>query len=146
MEFDRTRDWYGGNLNNERQGNALIIQEHLGISDWYGSVSSSPSALDHGHLYFTTGDHNWDTRNNWNKYAPDDDSSGGTISFDFETNLSSFGFNLVDLDSGEDGSITFIDSLGTSATVDLTEFSSSGGDFFNRGINNTSGTVVLGRR
>ncbi len=144
LEFDRTNGWYGGNLNDERQGNALVIQEHLGISDWYGSVSNSPSALDHGHLYFTTGDHNWDTNNNWKKYAPDDDSNGGTICFDFETNLSSFGFNFVDLDRGEDASITFVDSLGSSATINLDEFSSSSGDFFNRGSNNTSGTVVWG--
>jgi hypothetical protein len=143
LEFDTTGGWEGGNLQGTRLDNALIIQEHTGIAKWNGSVSSSPRAVDRGHLYFVQGEHNWGTNNNWQKYAPDDEARGGSINFNFETTIDNFGFDFIDLDRGENVSnttITFTDTVGNQSTISFDEFT-SGGDFDQTG---NSGEVVWG--
>lgn len=140
LEYDTTGGWTEGNLQNQRQGNALIIQENFGIAKWKGSVSNSPSAISRGHLYFTQGQHNWGTNNNWQKYAPDDNASGGSITFDFETNINSFGFNFIDLDGSEGATITFTDSTGITTTVGFDQFEAGGS--FQQGAAGSTDEVV----
>ena len=117
LEIDDGTDgeWEGGNLQNTRLGNALIIQENFDSDD-----------ISQGHLDLVQGQDS-----NSNKRAPDDSGAGGYISFGFESSIYSFGFSWIDLDERINGvygtTITFVDTSGTvdqSVTVDFVEFES----------------------
>lgn len=87
--------WSAGNIADERLGNLLIIQEN--------SVDCGTGIC----------------------AAPDDEGSrpAGTLIFDFDVAVTSFGFDLVDVDSLDDevGSITFFDGM-SSTTVSMLSF------------------------
>jgi hypothetical protein len=123
---------YNGNLQYNNIGNALIIQERVDHND-----------ISCGHLDQVQG-RNETSSSDRDQFAPDDDSNGGFIRFNFENAMSGFGFTFGDLDSGETSrtNITFFDSTGTSVEVSFDEFSS--GVFADRGSNNTTGTVEWG--
>jgi len=131
LEYDATSGWNGGNLECERLGNALVIQEH-----------AKSSNISDGHLYYAQGKSN----SKKNRYAPDDSSRGGYIKFSFETDINRFGFDFIDLDNtngnGESASITFYDfNTGENVEVGFSEFST--GSFSDRDAN-VSGDVVWG--
>jgi hypothetical protein len=91
--FSGTQRWSGGNLVGEQLDLMLILQENLLGCDT-GTCKS-----------------------------PDDEGNrpAGTLSFLFEVPILTFGFDLIDIDSlvSENGSITFNDIKGGSATIDF---------------------------
>ncbi|MGJ8632869.1 MAG: hypothetical protein ACSHX7_03035 [Luteolibacter sp.] len=54
--------------------------------------------------------------------TPNDYGFGGVLTFDFDVQLSEFGFHFIDLDSATNGSVTFADGLGNSTTLQFEDF------------------------
>lgn len=120
IEYDTTTGWNGGNLENTRVGNMLIIQENI-----------SGTERNQGHLTFVQG------QDSGSSHAPDDEAGGGTFTFTFETYLQSFEFDWVDLDeaNGNSVSIRLRDTAtGNFATINFGEFISASSPFFQSGV------------
>lgn len=108
----------GGNQDGIAQGNALIIQE-----------SANSKEISAGKLKYSSG------LSNAYGNAPDDNAVGGTVTFSFESNLVSFGFNWIDLDRYEEVSLYFIDTLtGTKAALSFAAFTTLGSSFYDSSI------------
>ncbi len=111
-----------GNQAATTQGNILIIQEN-----------ATSTELSNGVLGVRQG-----TSSGGNN-APDDDATGntngGTITFDFNLGMKTFGFNWVDLESTENYSITFTQTdISKSATLTFSSFVTSTADFYDSSV------------
>ncbi len=55
--------------------------------------------------------------------TPNDSAGGGQMKLDFDVSLIEFGFDFIDLDTSDNGSITFLNTAsGVSTTVDFEDF------------------------